>query len=314
MKKLISIILTAAMLLCFGASALAVEPNTAYGDATGMTGGDASTDVIYEASTQEAWQLTVPATIVPGVEPTEDNITLSGTWPSDIKYSVVAPSTVELVNSITGADEKVLDVTFSGLSLAGSNTAEVTATAKISIEAIENALFGTWSGTIEYKVVRKVTNLAGTKWTMSEQVGGYEGVFEFVGDTTEVFPENSILKYTYVDDGIKTSEYEITGFAITAFEIPTVATYNLLGSVHWVDSSNNTCAYIPENEIGIEPGWYLGSEEAFRTAFEAGTIDPSGLFYDIYTPCSVSIEFADGEFTNTEIIDWLYANATLVIN
>ena len=313
MKKLISIILTAAMLLCFGASALAT--NTANGDASGMTDGNASTTVTYSADTDEAWTLTVPATIVPGAEPTEDNVTLSGTWPSDIKYSVVVPSTVELVNSITGADEKVLDVTFSGLSLAGSNTAEVTATAKISVEAIENALFGTWSGTIEYKVVRKVTNLAGTKWTMSEQVGGYEGVFEFVGATTEDFPENSILKYTYVDDGKTThGEYEIIGFAITAFEIPNVATYNLLGSVHWVDSSNNTCAYIPENEIGIEPGWYLGSEEAFRTAFEAGTNDPSRLFYEIYTPCSVSIEFADGEFTNTEIINWFCEYATLVTN
>ncbi len=306
MKKLISVILAVVMLLCLSATALAVE---------GTGDGAASSNVEIEGNGSEEWELTVPATIVP--DATEDNVFFKGTWPSNIVYRVSVPETVDVEHSFDEEDNKTLTVNFENINLAGSNTVEVSAASTISVEAIGVVLFGEWEGTIEYTVTRieKVDDLAGTKWTMSEQVGGYEGVFEFVGATTEDFPENSILKYTYVDDGKTThGEYEIIGFAITAFEIPNVATYNLLGSVHWVDSSNNTCAYIPENEIGIEPGWYLGSEEAFRTAFEAGTNDPSRLFYEIYTPCSVSIEFADGEFTNTEIINWFCEYATLVTN
>ena len=48
-------------------------------------------------------------------------------------------------------EEKVLDVTFTdGLVVAGSNTVEVTGEKDITIADIEDALFGTWSGTFNY--------------------------------------------------------------------------------------------------------------------------------------------------------------------
>ena len=76
---------------------------------------------------------------------------LKGTWASDRKLVVNADTSVTLTNSINAADQKVLDVTFTdGLVVAGSNTVEVTGEKDITIADIEDALFGTWSGTFNY--------------------------------------------------------------------------------------------------------------------------------------------------------------------
>jgi hypothetical protein len=75
-----------------------------------------------------------------------------GTWASNRKLTVTADLAVTLTNSINANDTKVLDVTFAGIELAGSNTEAVEATEELSIEDIADALFGTWTGHIDYEV------------------------------------------------------------------------------------------------------------------------------------------------------------------
>jgi hypothetical protein len=96
---------------------------------------------------EEAWTVTVPAAMEPGDTAA---VSATGTFDSTRKLVVDAADTVTLLNSITGADAKVLAVTFAGIELAGSNTEAVDATADISVADIEDALFGTWYGTLTY--------------------------------------------------------------------------------------------------------------------------------------------------------------------
>ncbi len=138
MKKILSITLAAVMLLSLVPTAFAAENN--------WQGG---TKVEYTATANEQYTVTVPATLAPGAA---GDVVASGTWGSNRKLTVTADKDVTLTNSINAADQKVLDVTFPGIELAGSNTAAVTDTKAVSVAGIDNALFGTWSGTFYYDV------------------------------------------------------------------------------------------------------------------------------------------------------------------
>ena len=119
----------------------------------------AGTDVTYDAQADndqdgrpdhsEAYTVTVPAQLAPGGE---GNVVAQGTWASNRKLVVTADDDVTLTNSINAADQKVLDVTFPGIELAGSNTTAVTDTQVVEVANISDALFGVWSGTFEYNV------------------------------------------------------------------------------------------------------------------------------------------------------------------
>ena len=139
MKKILSITLAAVMLLSMIPTAFAAENN--------WQGG---TKVEYTAATNEQYTVTVPATLAPGGS---GDVVASGTWGSNRKLTVTADDDVTLTNSINAADQKVLDVTFPGIELAGSNTAAVSETKQVSVAAMPaDALFGTWSGTFYYDV------------------------------------------------------------------------------------------------------------------------------------------------------------------
>lgn len=145
MKKLISLGLV-------GVMALSMVP-MAYATTDYKNG----TEVVYVAdedidgdgvSDAEYYEVTVPALMAPGDTAA---VSAKGTWASDRKLVVNADTSVTLTNSINAADQKVLDVTFTdGLVVAGSNTVEVTGEKDITIADIEDALFGTWSGTFNY--------------------------------------------------------------------------------------------------------------------------------------------------------------------
>lgn len=139
MKKVLSLVLAAIMLLSMVPTAFAAET-------ADYTNG---TTVVYTAAASEAYTITVPAQLAPGGSGT---VTLSGTWPSNTTVTVTADENVVLTNSISGANTKVLDVTFAGISEAGSNTEKQTFTETVSVEAITNALFGTWDGHFYYNV------------------------------------------------------------------------------------------------------------------------------------------------------------------
>ena len=146
MKKLISLGLVGVMALSMVPMAFAADVDYKEG-----------TDVVYTAdadidgdgiSDAEYYEVTVPALMAPG---DTAKVSAKGAWASDRKLVVTADATVTLTNDISNADQKVLDVTFTdGLVVAGSNTVEVNGEKDISVADIENALFGTWSGTFNY--------------------------------------------------------------------------------------------------------------------------------------------------------------------
>lgn len=137
MKKIISSALVGVMALSMIPTALAT---------TDYING---TQVKYEGQGAAQYTITVPAQLAPEGSGT---VTLSGTWASDCKVKVTADTSVELTNSINPNDKKTLTVGFAGIEKSGDNTAVVTATEAVSVGAIENALFGTWTGKFNYNV------------------------------------------------------------------------------------------------------------------------------------------------------------------
>jgi hypothetical protein len=147
MKKVLSLLLVLVMVCSFSVCAFATTDYTngtlvSY-DATADNDGDGQPDA------SEAWTVTVPAAMAPGDTAA---VKAEGTWASNRQLVVTADDTVTLTNSIKAADQKVLDVTFAGITLAGSNTAAVEQSANLSVADISDALFGVWSGTINYDV------------------------------------------------------------------------------------------------------------------------------------------------------------------
>ena len=152
MKKILSLLLVGIMVVSMVPTAFAttnytngtdVEYDAANDDTIGDINGDGQPD------NTEYYTVTVPALMAPGAS---GNVVAQGTWASNRKLTVTADDDVTLTNSINAADQKVLDVTFPGIELAGSNTAAVTDTKAVSVAGIDNALFGTWSGTFYYDV------------------------------------------------------------------------------------------------------------------------------------------------------------------
>ena len=137
MKKILSSALVGVMALSMIPTALAT---------TDYTNG---TEVKYEGQGAAQYTITVPAQLAPEGSGT---VTLSGTWASDCKVKVTADASVELTNSINSNDKKTLTVSFAGIEKSGDNTAVVTATEAVSVGAIDNALFGTWTGKFNYNV------------------------------------------------------------------------------------------------------------------------------------------------------------------
>lgn len=154
MKKVFSLLLAVLMLV----SALPV----AY--AAGTNDYTAGTAVVYTAANNEDYSITVPASLAPGSSGT---VTLAGTWAPNTTISVTADTSVKLTNSINANDQKTLAVKFNGISEAGSNTSSQTFTAPVSVDPIENAIFGTWDGHFYYYV--------GTKTQVSTDAPTLEG-------------------------------------------------------------------------------------------------------------------------------------------
>ena len=203
MKKIISSALVGVMALSMIPTALAT---TDYSNGT---------QVIYNATASEQYTVTVPAQLAPGGS---GDVVAQGTWGSDRKLVVTADETVTLANNINANDTKTLDIGFAGIELAGSNTAAVSATEAVGVADIENALFGTWSGTFYYDVEmvdavemisatfagRTLTAEKGMTW--EEWVGSkyHDKFLEDCGDDVKYIPELSIDSQGYVvaDNGL----------------------------------------------------------------------------------------------------------------
>lgn len=132
MKKFMSLVLAMIMVCSLCVTAFAADTTT----------------VSYVGTGTESYTVTVPASLAPGGS---GEVKVQGTWASNRKLSVSAPSSVTLTNSIDSGT-KTLAVTFAGIAKTGDNTVAVSDTKTISVADISNALFGTWSGTISYTV------------------------------------------------------------------------------------------------------------------------------------------------------------------
>ena len=147
MKKILSLLLVGIMVVSMIPTALAT---TNYTNGTQVQyNAEADNDNDGQPDHSEAWTVTVPALLEPG---SEGNVVAQGTWASNRKLVVTADETVTLANNINANDTKTLDIGFDGIELAGSNTTAVSATEAVSVADIEDALFGTWSGTFYYDV------------------------------------------------------------------------------------------------------------------------------------------------------------------
>ena len=140
MKRLLS--LSLATIMCFSSipAAHAMLNQTDYA---------AGTQVEYTATNNESYTITVPAHLQPGQTGT---VTLEGSWAQNRVITVTADKTVTLTNNLKGSDSKTLDVYFDGIAAQGNNMSTQTFTKSVSVETIDKALFGTWSGKFNYNV------------------------------------------------------------------------------------------------------------------------------------------------------------------
>ena len=210
MKKILSLTLAALLLVSMIPTAMAAENN--------WQGG---TKVEYTAATNEQYTVTVPATLAPGGS---GDVVASGTWGSNRKLTVTADDDVTLTNSINAADQKVLDVTFAGIELTGSNTESVSDTKQVAVANITDAIFGTWSGTFNYNVA------------MSDVAGGSttEPSDPDTGDGEEA---------TTITFDIKDGDSE---------DVFTLQANEGMTWTEWVDSEYNTLGlYVEDNSIKI---------------------------------------------------------------
>ena len=206
MKKILSITLAAVLLLSIIPTAFAAENN--------WQGG---TKVEYTATANEQYTVTVPATLAPGGS---GDVVASGTWGSNRKLTVTADDDVTLTNSINAADQKVLDVTFAGIELTGSNTESVSDTKQVAVANITDAIFGTWSGTFNYNVA--MSDVAGGSGTVTPTPdpddGGAvepgEGQISFTIDGTSYLADEGMTWAEWVE-----SDYATTANASIAYGI-----------------------------------------------------------------------------------------------
>ena len=149
MKKILSLTLTALMVVSMVPTAFAADVDYQNGTEVEYTGSRTTVNADGTETHNAEYTITVPALLAPGGSGT---VTLAGYWPSDATVKVTADASVDMLNSINNADKKTLTVTFAGIELAGSNTATVTDNEAVSVSDISAALFGTWSGKFNYNV------------------------------------------------------------------------------------------------------------------------------------------------------------------
>lgn len=248
MKRIVSLLLAGVMMV-------SAVPVTYAADTQDYSLG---TQVTYTAANNESYFITVPAKLNPGQSGT---VTLDGIWPSDKTISVTAEPTVTLTNSILASDQKVLDITFLGISEAGNDTAAQTFTETVSVEDIENALFGTWSGKFNYNVD---TSDALTSTTAS-------GSYVVVND---VSPSQHDLSVNLSSDTITDfSSVNVTRYGSNLLDIS-----QLLGS-NLVDNGDGTYTFTKTGE----------SREACYSNYQDIFIPKETVIYAAVNPIEVAL-------------------------
>ena len=298
MKKIISFVLAALLLVSAVPTALATNDysqgtQVTY-DATADNDGDGQPD------NAEAYTVTVPAKLAPGGSGT---VTLEGAWAVDRYVTVTASKEIDMVNSINPADKKTLAVTFDSIGKRGSNTEAIKVTEQISVADIENALFGTWSGLIEYNVgiETRIVDLAGTTWKMNSVVNTSTVIVEEGDITTQPIADVSVNGETleHIDFHNFT---RIFGIALKYYFTEDI---NLYAPVCL--SGENA------NMLGLVEGWYIYSCDTYYD-YERGYASIEDVVLTAQkcdAPIIMYYDIEEEYLRNLDVIDWLYDNAAM---
>ena len=208
MKKIISLLLSLSLLL-----SMVVMPASATEAGGNWNGGtqvsydaEADNDGDGVADSSEAYTVTVPAQLAPGQS---GNVVLAGTWPSNRIVNVNAESSVRLTNNINPANEKNLEISFEPIEQAGSNISAIEVSKEISVENIDKAIFGTWSGRFNYQVSvddaplpPPEKNEFGFYYNVPyvHEHKLYEGYSEEYVTAYVFYPDNTMVYFTYYED------------------------------------------------------------------------------------------------------------------
>lgn len=146
MKKIICLIM--ALVMCMSVSVYAANETTSstqveYTGSREPSGGGDSSETI-----GEYYELIVPASMKPGET---KEVSLSGYWPANRILEVVADENVVMQNANDGS-KKTLEVTFLKMAEIGSNNRELIASSEVSVQAMDDVLFGSWSGVFTYSI------------------------------------------------------------------------------------------------------------------------------------------------------------------
>lgn len=133
MKKTISLLLVAAMICSMGVTTAFATTDAANG-----------TTITYSNENAE-YTVTVPASLAPGESGT---VTATGLLGDNQTLVITAAETVSLANGSQSTD---VAITFPGIEMVGNNL-EQTATATVAVGDVQQAMFGTWTGTLTYNV------------------------------------------------------------------------------------------------------------------------------------------------------------------
>lgn len=258
------------------------------------------TQVVFEATSSESYTITVPAKLAPGDSGT---VTLQGTWAVDRYVTVTASNEIDMVNSINPHDKKVLAVTFNDIGQRGNNKTSVTTTEEISVANIQNALFGTWSGLIEYnaEIETRIVDLAGTTWQMNDHISDDDNILGH-GDQT----------------GVQTANVSVDGQALASQFRNFNANNFGVGYYHYFyyNQGQTIATYVNDTvaqNFGKNGGWFLISCDVNK-AFEQGEateIDVANTAQECSAPLISFLEIENDYLRKLDIIDWLYDNAVM---
>jgi len=210
MKKYLSLALALVMVLSLSTAAFAAEnPESA------------ETPVSYTGTGTENYSITVPSSMEPG---DTAEVSVTGTWATNRRLVVTASNDVTMTNSIDGG-EKVLDITFDGVEQSGDNTVEKTVTTNISMEDIENALFGTWSGSVKFSVSMEDIHYLSEVATVTS----YDDVKGSASVSAPTGMSLVLRKYTYASESAAIDSY--TSCEDTAMTETTTGNYSASFSV-----------------------------------------------------------------------------------
>lgn len=253
-KRFLSIVLAAIMLISTIPTVLATNDYTQ------------GTQVVYQSSGSESYTITVPALLTPGGSGT---VTLSGTWADNRIVTVTSDQTVILTNSIKADDQKVLMVSFPGMSKKGSNVGPQTFVENVSVESIDNALFGVWSGKFNYNVELKDFNGILPKESLNDYT--WSELSKIAADDSIDLNEYgiSIGDTKITDDG---TEYILVSDERTKEYNGLVFLYNTNQTLKMNSSKTNTGGYVESNIKQTIDAMYYDLDADLQAALREVTI------------------------------------------